>query len=173
MNEILLQIFSLGAILIIIKVLLLIILDTLRVKYPFKDTVSKYRLELLFLISLMGTVGSLLLSIYFKLEACELCWYQRMFLFVIPIIATIALIKKDVSARIYIYYLALIGLSIATYHSLLQSKIFASDSVFCNPLAAVNCAVPSFTYFGFVTVPVISFSVFLLISYLAYAPNKK
>jgi disulfide bond formation protein DsbB len=173
MNEILLQIISLGALLLIAKIFILIILNMFKIKYPFKNLVSRYRLELLFLISLMGTVGSLLLSIYFKLEACELCWYQRIFLFVMPVITAIALIKKDMSAHIYVYYLALIGLGIALYHSLLQSKLFASDSVFCNPFAAVDCAVPSFTYFGFVTVPVISFAVFLLISYIAYAPNKK
>jgi hypothetical protein len=57
--------------------------------------------------------------------------------------------------------------------SFLQSKIFSSGEVFCNPNAAINCAIPYFTYFGFVTVPVISFAVFFLISYIAYAPNKK
>ncbi len=173
MNEILLKIISLGALLIIIKIFILIILDIFKIKYPGKDFVARHRLEYLFFISLLGTVGSLLLSIYFKLEACELCWYQRIFLFVIPVITAIALIKKDMSARIYVYYLALIGLCIAFYHSLIQSKLFASDSIFCNPFAAVDCAVPSFTYFGFVTVPVISFAVFLLISYIAYVPNKK
>lgn len=173
MNDLFLKIISLGAILIIVKVTILIILNIFKINYPFKDLVSKYRLEFIFLISLMGTVGSILLSVYFKLAACELCWYQRVFLFVIPVISAIAIMKNDTKGYIYAYYLSLIGLTFSTYHSLIQSKIFASDNVFCNPTALIDCATPAFTYFGFVTVPVIAFSVFYLISYIAYAPNKK
>jgi disulfide bond formation protein DsbB len=173
MNDIILKIISLGALLIIVKVTVLIILDLCKVKYPFKNIVPKYRLELIFLISLMGTVGSILLSVYFKLAACELCWYQRVFLFVIPVISAIALIKNDTKAYVYVYYLSLIGLIFSTYHSLIQSKIFASDNVFCNPTVLIDCTTPAFTYFGFVTVPVIAFSVFYLILYIAYAQNKK
>lgn len=173
MNETILKIISLFAILIIIKVTLCIILDLFKIKYPFRDLISKYRLEFIFLISLMGTVGSILLSVYFKFAACELCWYQRMFLFSIPVISAIALIKNDTKAYVYAYYFALIGLLFSTYHTLIQSKIFASDTVFCNPTSLVDCATSAFTYFGFVTVPVIAFSVFYLISYLAYVQNKK
>ncbi len=173
MNELILKIISLFAILIIIKVFVLILLNIFNIKYPYRNFISKYRLELLFIISLGATVGSLLLSFYFKLATCELCWYQRAFLFCLPVISAIALLKKDVHARIYVLSLALIGLAFSIYHSFLQSNIFSSDAVFCNPNAAINCAIPYFTYFGFVTVPIISFSMFLLISYVAYAPNKK
>jgi disulfide bond formation protein DsbB len=173
MNEIILKIISFCAIIIIFIVFVAIILDTLKIKHPFKDLIAKYRLEMLFLISLGATVGSLLLSIYFKLAPCELCWYQRAFLFCLPVISFIALIKKDTRAYVYVYYLALIGLVFAAYHSLLQSKIFSSSNVFCDPNAVISCAVPAFTYFGFVTVPIISFSVFLLISYISYVSDKK
>lgn len=173
MNETILKIFSLFALVIIAGVTLCIILDVLKVKHPFKDLISKYRLESVFLVSLIGTVGSILLSVYFKFAACELCWYQRMFLFSIPIITAIALIKNDTKAYVYAYYFALIGLFFSMYHALIQSKIFASDTVFCNPTSLIDCATPAFRYFGFVTVPVVAFSVFYLISYLAYVQNKK
>jgi hypothetical protein len=102
MNDILLKIISLGALVIILTVTVFIILDICKIKYPFKDALATYRLELIFLLSLCGTVGSILLSVYFKLSACELCWYQRVFLFAIPVISTIALIKNDTKAYVYV-----------------------------------------------------------------------
>jgi disulfide bond formation protein DsbB len=168
MNETLLKIISLGAILIIIGLLIHIIFNFFSIKKPTKKIIELYRLELLFLISLMGTVGSLLLSIYFKLAACELCWYQRVFLFCIPIIAAVALIKKDIKAHVYIFWLSFVGMLFALYHTLIQTKIFTSDAVFCDPNAIVNCAIPAFTYYGFVTVPVISLALFLLLLTISY-----
>lgn len=174
MNDLILKTISLGAIVIIVCVLCLMVLDFFKIQNPIKKIKTQYRLEMLFLVSLAGTVGSLLLSIYFKLSACELCWYQRVFLFCIPVITAIALLKKDTKAQVYVFWLSIIGLLLSTYHSLIQSGLFASsDAVFCNPNALINCAVPAFVYFGFVTIPVIAFSAFLLLSYISYESYKK
>jgi hypothetical protein len=96
-----------------------------------------------------------------------------MFLFSIPIIMAVAIVKEDIKAYMYAFYLSLVGILFSTYHALIQAKIFASDPVFCSPDALVDCATPIFTYFGFVNIPVIAFSVFYLILYLVYVPNKK
>lgn len=172
MQQTLLKLISFGAIILIICLLIFIFLNIFNIKNPIKKMISDYRLELLFLVSLMGTVGSLLLSIYFKLGACELCWYQRVFLFCMPVITGIAIIKKHTFASVYIFWLALIGLCLSTYHALIQSKFFVSDSVFCNPNSAIDCSIPSFTYYGFVTIPVIAFSVFLLLIVISYESKK-
>ncbi|MEY4440511.1 MAG: hypothetical protein RLY49_137 [Candidatus Parcubacteria bacterium] len=172
MNELILKIISIAAIFIILKILILFMLDALKIKYPLRNMMIKYRAELLFIVSLAGVVGSILLSIYFKFQACELCWYQRVFLFPLPIITAIGVLKKDSYARLYVFCLSFIGLIIAMYHSLIQSQLFVRDTIFCNPNALVDCSVPYFTYFGFVTIPVIACSVFLLISYIAYVQRK-
>lgn len=172
MNELLLKLISFGAILLIAFSFVYIILNSFKISNPIKTFFYKNKLELLFIVSLIATIGSLLLSFYFKLEACELCWYQRIFLFPIPVITLIALIKKDFGAQIYAYWLSVIGLFFASYHSLLQSKIFAADAVFCNPNSVIDCAIAEFTYFGFVTIPVISFSVFILLTCIAYESRK-
>jgi len=173
MNDILLKIISLGAILIILKIFILTILNLFNIKYPMKDVISKYRMEFLFIISLFGVVGSLLLSIYFKLAACELCWYQRVFLFAIPVITLIALIKNDIKAHVYVFWLSVIGFCFALYHTLLQSGLFVRDTVFCNPNSFIDCSIPSFVYFGFVTVPVISCAVFLLLLFVSYESKQR
>jgi len=130
-------------------------------------------MPLILITSIGATFGSLLLSFYFKLAPCDLCWYQRIFLFPIPVIVLIALIKKDLSARVYIFALSCVGLLIAGYHSILQVQIFKKDSVFCNTASVVDCATPDFVYYGFVTVPIISFCVFLVTLILSYPYEKK
>ncbi len=174
MTDIVLKIISFISILIIIKFFLLLILDIFKVQYPFKNLVLQYRLHFLFIISTVGVLGSLFLSAILGLQVCNLCWYQRIFLFPIPILALIGIYKQDAHTRLYIFALSLVGFGFAWYHSLLQSSIFKRDAVFCNPNSTlIDCSIPSFTYFGFVTVPVISAAIFILISYVAYTKSKK
>ncbi len=172
MQDTLLQLISLGAIMLISACIIFFILNIFATNNPVKRIIVQHRTYLLFFISLIGTVGSLMLSIYFKLAACELCWYQRLFLFSSPVIMAVAIYKNHVQAHFYVFWLSCIGLLISIYHALLQSKIFAPDNVFCNPASAVDCSVPSFIYYGFVTVPVISFSVFLLLILISYDYKK-
>lgn len=168
MQEILLKLISLGALALLFVSFIYIILLIFKIKNPIRKIISLYRIEFLFIFSLMSVVGSLLLSIYFKLAPCELCWYQRVFLFSTPIITGIALLKKHTTAHVYVFWLSIIGIIFSAYHTLLQSKIFTNDTVFCNPNAAVDCSVSAFTYFGFVTVPLIAFSVFLVLILISY-----
>ncbi len=172
MQDTLLQLISLGAIIFICACVVFVVLNIFSDTNPLKRMIVQHRPYLLFFISIGATMGSLMLSIYFKLAACELCWYQRLFLFSSPIIMSIAILKNHTQAHLYVFWLSCIGLLISIYHTLLQSKIFAPDNVFCNPTSAVDCSVPSFVYYGFVTVPVISFSVFLLLILVSYDYKK-
>ena len=173
MQESLLKLFSLGTIVLLVFCIVFILLELFKIKNPAKEFLLKAQTEIIFFVALFATAGSLLLSIYFKLAPCELCWYQRIFLFPIPIMAFIATLKKDLNARIYMFALSVGGILFATYHSFLQLKIFKSESIFCNIGATVDCATPDFIYYGFVTVPVISFAVFLFLLITTYAYTKK
>lgn len=172
MQDTLLKLISFGALVTISISIIFIILNLLGLVKSVKKIIVTYRSNIIFLVSLGGTVGSILLSVYFKLAPCELCWYQRMFLFCIPVITLVSILKKQTNVHLYAFWLSVIGLCIAFYHSLLQLNIFSSDSVFCSPTSAVDCAIAAFTYFGFVTIPVISFSVFLLLVMLSYDYKK-
>jgi disulfide bond formation protein DsbB len=150
-----------------------VLIEIFKVKNPVKNFILKYRFKLISVVSCASVIGSILLSVYFKLAPCELCWYQRLFLFTIPIISIISLWKKDQIAHLYVFVLSTIGAGFALYHSLIQLSVFKADSVFCNPGAVVDCALPAFTYFGFVTVPVISFATFTLLMILSYAYTRE
>lgn len=129
----------------------------------FFKLLSANYLSLSFLVSMCAVFGSLFLSEVAKYPPCELCWYQRIFMFPQPVILGIAMFKNDQSARIYSVALALIGFVIAVYHILIQN----GQLIFPCSNQAVNCSVKQFVYFGYVTIPVMSATAFVLLILLA------
>lgn len=168
MNDQILQFFSFGAVVLLVGCLVFILAEVLRLPNPAKRLIVRFQNETIFFFSLLASACSLFLSLYFQFSPCELCWYQRVFLFTIPFIAFVATVRNDVGARVYALTLSSVGLLIALYHTLLQAGILKSAPVFCNPSSVVDCAVPDFVYFGFVTIPVISCAVFLSLMVCSY-----
>lgn len=119
------------------------------------------------IVALGATLGSLYLSDIVHLIPCKFCWYQRIAMYPIAVIALLAAWKKDASARLYIVALALIGSAIAIWHRALQQWP-SLDSGAC---AAVGppCSAPYIKEFGFVTIPYMALSAFLLILALTWA----
>lgn len=173
MQDTLLSLFSLGTIATLAFCVVFLLFELFRIKNPFKTAIMSAQTEITFFIGLFATAGSMLLSLYFQLAPCDLCWYQRMFMFPIPVLAFIATVRKDIGARVYMFALSLIGLLFAGHHIFLQLNIFKSVPAFCNPASTVDCATPDFVYYGFVTVPVMSFALFLLLMITTYAYTKK
>jgi disulfide bond formation protein DsbB len=118
-------------------------------------------------VALVATLGSLYLSEIVHLIPCKLCWYQRIAMYPIALIALLAAWRKDASARLYIVALAAIGGGIAIWHRAMQQWP-SLDSGAC---AAVGppCSAPYIKEFGFVTIPYMALSAFLLILALAWA----
>ncbi len=118
-------------------------------------------------IALFATLGSLYLSEIVHLIPCKLCWYQRIAMYPIALIVLMAAVRKDHRIRLYAATLAVIGGGIALWHRTLQW--FPSlDSGAC---AAVGppCSAPYIMVFGFVTIPYMALSAFLLILALLWA----
>ncbi len=74
-------------------------------------------------ISAAITSTSMLGSLYFSEIAnfvpCTLCWYQRIAMYPLAILTTIAAFRRD-DIRLYVTVLASIGAVISTYHWLLE-----------------------------------------------------
>ena len=118
-------------------------------------------------VALIATVGSLYLSESVGLIPCKLCWYQRIAMYPLAVILPIGAFLKDGSVRIYAGVLATIGAGIAFYHRLLQA--FPSlDTGTCSAFGP-SCSSPLIKQFGFVTIPYMALSGFLLILALLYA----
>ncbi len=130
---------------------------------------SHHGLGVIFIVSLMAVIGSLLYSDGVGFEPCSLCWIQRIFMYPIPIIAYIAYKPKDLKSLKYIKALAVFGILFATYHLILTHA--PSADIPC-PAGAVSCAIKYVNSFGFVTIPLMSFSAFLALLGISIATEK-
>ena len=75
-------------------------------------------------LTLIVAAGSMLGSLYFSERAhfipCRLCWFQRIAMYPIALVALVALIRRDRGARWYILPMATIGALISTWHYLVE-----------------------------------------------------
>lgn len=76
-------------------------------------------LLLAWLIATTATLGALFIGEVMLMTPCTLCWYQRIFMFPIAIILGIACFADDRQGAVYALALALGGLAMAGYHTLL------------------------------------------------------
>lgn len=125
---------------------------------------KKYSYELSLLFSVSGVIGSLVYSEFIGFEPCFLCWWQRIFLYPMAIILFVALFKRERNVTDYLLSLSIPGTLIALYHSYIQW--FGSPAIsFCSD---ANCFIVYFTQLGYVTLPFMAFSAFLLVVLLMF-----
>jgi disulfide bond formation protein DsbB len=122
-------------------------------------------LWLSFGVATTATLASLYLSEIVHLIPCTYCWYQRIAMYPLVVILGIAALRKDHGVRIYGTALATIGAVIAFYHRSVQAFPELNGST-CS--SGVPCTAAYFTLFGFVTIPYMALSGFLLILALFY-----
>lgn len=122
---------------------------------------AKYALLFSFIITLVATLGSLYYSEIAGYEPCKLCWIQRILIYPQVILFGIALLKKDKGVILYSLVLSVLGALIAGYQYLLQ--IGVASPVGCSAGSSVSCAQRFFMQFGYITIPIMTFTAFLLI----------
>ncbi|MDJ0792376.1 MAG: disulfide bond formation protein B [Acidimicrobiia bacterium] len=119
------------------------------------------------IVAVTWTLGSLYLSESVGLNPCTLCWYQRIAMYSLAVILPIAAFRKDNGIRLYAAVLAGIGAAIAAYHRFIQAYP-QFDAGACSA-SGPSCSAPLILEFGFVTIPYMALSGFLLILALLWA----
>jgi disulfide bond formation protein DsbB len=105
--------------------------------------------------------GSLYFSEVAHFVPCTLCWYQRIAMYPLAVILTIAAIRHDRSIRAYVVPLAGIGAVISLYHYVIEWFPEAETGV-CS--TTIPCSVQWFDpVFGFVSLPFMALCGFVLI----------
>lgn len=114
-----------------------------------------------FLTSLGALLGSLYYSVIVGFPPCQLCWIQRIFIYPQAIVLGMALIKKDGHLADYIIALSTVGGIVSAYHQYIQ---FGGRSLYscAAGLGAVSCTQRLILEFGYVTIPMMMLTVFLL-----------
>lgn len=112
------------------------------------------------LVSLVATLGSLYFSELRDFIPCKLCWYQRILMYPMVWITLISLfVSKDYKYYYTTLLMSSIGLFVSSYHIYLQ--FFGPQSDVC--MGGISCNIKYIQWLGFITIPVLSFTAFLLI----------
>lgn len=123
--------------------------------------IEKYVLEIIFVFSFLALVGSIAYSNIMDFPPCELCWIQRIFMFPLPILAFIAILKKDKKIVSYLLPLVVLGTIVSFYHSL--SNWGFGGSVLPCTAAGGECSKLYVLEYGYITIPFMAFTSFVLI----------
>lgn len=109
----------------------------------------------------IATCGSLFMSEVLQWVPCVLCWYQRILMYPLAIILVVGILRRDRGLHLYVLPLALFGASISLYHYLLvKTDIFPPPP--CS--AGIPCTIEYMNVLGFINVPLMAFTAFLIIS---------
>ena len=132
---------------------------------------GKHAILFSFIVSFITTLGSLFYSEIAGYEPCKLCWFQRILMYPQVILFGIALWKNDKKISDYIIGLSGIGALIAGYHYLLQLGI--APSLSCSAVGySLSCSKIFVMTLGYITIPLMSFTAFMLILLLQIMQKK-
>ena len=142
-------------------VLLTIALLLTKKKFKLLDFVSKYILQIIFLISLAGVVISLFYSDVVGYAPCILCWIQRIFMYPLVPLFAMAIWKKQRNIIDYGILLTVLGLLVSIYHNIIYYFNISGAPCGASGISCVQHFVAEFG--GFVSIPMMSMTGFLLI----------
>lgn len=126
-----------------------------------REAVWGYELWLVFSVALIATAGSLFLSEVAHFVPCKLCWFQRIFMYPLALTALPAALLDDRRAARYLLPLPVLGLGVSVYHVLVERGVIAETSS-CQISAPGGCAVKWIDEFGYMTIPTLAATAFLL-----------
>ncbi len=90
---------------------------------------KRYSFYAAWLIAAIATLVSLYYSEILDLSPCKLCWFQRVFLFPIPIILFPLIFKGKKEFIYYVLPLPIIGFFVALYQTLVRPSCCFSDPI--------------------------------------------
>lgn len=118
------------------------------------------------LVSLIAMLGSLFFSDVMGFVPCTLCWYQRIAMYPLVLIFGIAVWKNRQDVLTYSFPLSIVGMLISIYHLGVQAEIIPEGASPC--VQGVPCSAMYIQWFGFITIPFLSFIAFSLINLIQW-----
>ena len=128
-----------------------------------RELVWGYELWLAFLVAATATGGSLFFSEIAGFVPCELCWYQRICMFPLSIMTLLIALANDHRAARYLLPLPLVGAGVAVYQLLVENGVVGQSRA-CSISAPGGCATRWIDELGYVTIPTLTLTSFLLVA---------
>ncbi|MDX1806806.1 MAG: disulfide oxidoreductase [Paenisporosarcina sp.] len=127
---------------------------------------SENILMFMWVVSLTATMGSLFFSEIRGYEPCELCWIQRIFMYPLVLILGVAYVQKNTRIAVTTAIFSVIGGAISLYHYGLQKVSFLSENA--PACGRVSCTGEYINIFGFITIPFLALTAFVLIAITSF-----
>jgi disulfide bond formation protein DsbB len=118
-------------------------------------------------VAASATLGALFMSEVMGFAPCVLCWWQRIFMFPLVLILALGMFPFDAKVLRYAMPLAMLGLGVAAFHVLLTLGIIPETLAPCRQ--GIPCKTIQIEWFGFVTIPMLSFLAFFALTTLLMA----
>lgn len=123
-------------------------------------------LLMIWVVSLTATLGSLYFSEVRGYEPCTMCWYQRILMYPIVLMTTVAYIQKNAKIAATTAVFSCIGAAISLYHYSLQKLDFLQDSA--PSCGIVPCTGEYINWLGFITIPFLALTAFVIIAGISF-----
>lgn len=121
-----------------------------------------YGLYFAWVVSLVATGGSLFLSEVMHYIPCNLCWFQRIFMYPLVLLLGRAALRDDRGMAGYALPLSVIGGLFSLYHYMEQKVPGMAGIMPCR--SGVPCNEDYLDWFGFITIPLLALIAFVLIT---------
>jgi len=125
-----------------------------------RETLQGSELWLVFGIALVATGGSLFFSEVEHFFPCKLCWFQRIAMYPLVLLALPAL-ARDIRAGRYFLPLPIVGLAVSLWHILVERGV-VEETQSCEISAPGGCSVRWLEELGYITIPTLAATAFAL-----------
>lgn len=135
------------------------------------DRAAEVALPLAAIVAWTSMLGSLYYSEVAGFIPCELCWYQRIAMYPLAIVLSVAALAKDRGVRRYSLPLAAIGAVIAIYHY--QLERFPEQTALTSCAVEAPCTVVWVWEFSYISIPMMALSGFALVAALTWIAGQR
>lgn len=125
-----------------------------------------------FTVAVVSSLAVLFVGEVMGQVPCNLCWFQRAFMFPLAIVLAIAAFRSDAAVWVYAVPLAAAGWLIAGFHTLLYAGIIPETIQPCTA-SGPSCSGADMTILGGLPLPALSLLAFTaIIAFLALARRR-
>lgn len=118
------------------------------------------------LAACLATGGSLFFSEVLQWIPCTLCWYQRILMYPLSVLIAVGILRRDAGLPLLVLPFSLTGIGVSLYHYLLIKTDWFPPPP-CR--SGVPCTVDYIDIFGFINIPFLALTAFLIISVMMLA----
>lgn len=129
-----------------------------------KSSFQEYILYFAWVVALVATLGSLYFSEIKGFIPCEFCWYQRILMYPLVIIIGLAVFEQNRNIKKYVLPFSVIGMGVSFYQYLMQKVPGFAPAKAC--VGGIPCDGQYINWLGFITIPLLAFIAFTLITVL-------